>query len=184
MDAKRPLIAVFGSSTIAPDSPSWRLSLALGRALGEAGADVMTGGYSGAMEAVSQGAHETGAHVVGVTVDLFEARGPANRFVKERVHTAALFDRLRVMIERADGFVALPGSIGTLTEVCLTWNLLAVDGRPPAPLVLLGAHWQGWLDAQRHPDLIVPHLFEWVRTTADPAEAARWALDRTPAVRP
>lgn len=183
MTRKRPLIAVFGSSTIFPESPTWRLALELGRALGEAGADVMTGGYSGAMEAVSQGAHETGAHVVGVTVELFESRGPVNRYVKERIHTALLFDRLRVMIERAEGFIAVPGSIGTLTEVFLTWNLLVVDGRPPAPLVLLGAHWNPWLEAQRHPDLILPHLFEWVRVTEDPREAARWALEPAPAAR-
>src|SRR5947208_6069956 len=127
------MIAVFGSSTVQPDEPAWRLAYDLGRALAEAGADIMTGGYSGVMEACSRGAHEAGGHVIGVTVELFEKRGPANRWVKERVHTADLFDRLRQIVERADGFVALPGSLGTLTEVFLTWTLLAVSGRPPAP---------------------------------------------------
>ena len=45
MSHARPLIAVFGSSTIAESDPSWRLAYELGRELGAAGADVMTGGY-------------------------------------------------------------------------------------------------------------------------------------------
>src|SRR6266508_2641975 len=111
----------------------------------------------GAMAACSRGAHEAGAHVVGVTVDLFERRSSANRWVKERVHTRDLFERLRTIIGRADGFVAVPGSIGTLTEVFLTWTLLSVGGRPPGPLVLLGGHWKGWLEAHRAPELVPPH---------------------------
>src|SRR5205085_7656352 len=119
----------------------------LGRELALAGADVMTGGYDGAMAAVSRGANEAGGHVVGVTVDLFESRGPANRWVKERVHTPNLYDRLQYLVERASGFVALPGSLGTLSEVFLAWTLLSVEGRAAAPLVLLGDHWRNFLVA-------------------------------------
>jgi uncharacterized protein (TIGR00730 family) len=176
MTAQRPLIAVFGSSTIGESDPSWQLAYQLGRELGAAGADVMTGGYSGAMAACSKGAHEAGAHVVGVTVELFERRGPANRWVRERVHTPDLFERLRTIIGRADGFVAVPGSIGTLTEVFLTWTLLGVGALKPGPLVLLGSHWRAWLDAQRGPDLVLPHLFEHVAVCDAPAEAARRVL--------
>src|SRR5439155_24551030 len=101
----------------------------LGGELARAGADVITGGYSGAMEACSQGAHHAGGHVVGVTVELFESRGPANRYVRERLHTADRFERLRTIIEPADGYITLPGSIGTLTELFLTWTLLSVHAR-------------------------------------------------------
>jgi uncharacterized protein (TIGR00725 family) len=136
----------------------------------------MTGGYSGIMEACSRGACEAGGHVVGVTVELFETRGPANRWVRERVHTTDLFERLRVLVTSADGFVVVPGSIGTLTELFLTWTLLATAGRPPAPLVLLGEHWETWLQAHRHPDIVLPHLFKQVQVTTSPAEAARLVL--------
>jgi hypothetical protein len=176
MSTPRPLIAVFGSSTIAESDPSWELAYQLGLELGRAGADVMTGGYSGAMAACSKGAHEAGAHVVGVTVELFERRGPANRWVRERIHTPDLFTRLRTIVERADGFVAVPGSIGTLTEVFLTWTLLSVGARPPGPLVLLGPHWREWLEAHRRPELVLPHLFGHVEVVEAPAEAARRVL--------
>lgn len=136
----------------------------------------MTGGYMGAMAACSQGAHEAGGHVIGVTVELFEQRGPVNAFVKERVHTPDLYDRLRYLVDRADGFIALPGSIGTLNELFLTWTLVSVGGRRHAPIVLLGDHWQAFIDALHHPDMVVPHLFEYVRVATDPAAAVAIAL--------
>ena len=180
---RRPLIAVFGSSTVRPGEPAYALPFELGRALARAGADVMTGGYGGAMEACSRGAHETGARVVGVTVELFERRGPVNRWVTERVHTPDLFERLRTIVTRADGFVATPGSLGTLTEIFLVWTLISVRAHAAPPIVLLGAEWARWLDAQRHPELVLPHLFEHVRTTTNPDEAARLVLEPARAAR-
>ena len=175
MDGARPRIAVFGSSTVQPHEPAWTQARELGAALARAGADVVTGGYGGAMAACSQGAHDAGGHVVGVTVDLFESRGGANRWVRERVHTATLYERLETLVETASGFVVLPGSLGTLTELFLTWTLLSVDAREAAPLVLLGDHWSAFLDALRQPDMVRPGLFGFVQLARDPAEAARLA---------
>jgi uncharacterized protein (TIGR00730 family) len=175
----RPLIAVFGSSTVREGDRTYRLAYDLGRELALAGADVMTGGYSGTMEACSRGAREAGGHVIGVTVELFEKRGPANRWVQERIHTPHLYARLHYLVERAAGFVAVPGSLGTLTEVFLAWTLLSVQGRPHAPLVLLGEHWQEFLDALHHPDMVLPDLFQYVQVETSPHEAARAALTET-----
>jgi uncharacterized protein (TIGR00730 family) len=173
----RPLVAVFGSSTICESSPEYREAEELGRRLAETGADVITGGYGGAMAACSRGANEAGAHVVGVTVDLFEGRAPVNRWVKERVHTSDLFERLRHVIGRADAFIAVSGSVGTIAEILLTWNLLMAKGHPPAPLVLLGAPWKGWLEAHREPGLVLPELFAYVQLADTPAQAVQLALE-------
>jgi uncharacterized protein (TIGR00730 family) len=181
MSGRRPLIAVYGSATVREGDAVYALARELGGELARAGADVMTGGYSGVMEACSRGAVEAGGHTVGVTVELFEKRGPANAWVRERVHTPDLFERLRTIISRADGFVVVPGSIGTLAELFLTWNLLAAAGRPPAPFVLVGEPWEEWLDAQRHPQLVLPEFFRLLRATRTPAEAARAVLDGSPA---
>lgn len=172
----RPLIAVFGSSTVQPGDAAYALAHALGREIALAGADVMTGGYHGTMEACSRGANEAGGHVVGVTVELFEKRGPANAFVKERVHTADLYERLRHLLDRANGFVVLPGSLGTLNELFLTWTLVSVGGRRREPIVLLGEHWAAFIEALRHPDMVTPRLFEFVEVTTDPADAVRRVL--------
>ena len=184
MSTDRPMIAVYGSSTVQEHDPAYRMSYEVGRELAAAGADVMTGGYGGVMEAVSQGAREAGAHVVGVTVELFESRGPANRFVHERVHTGDLFERIGHIVRRADGFVVAPGSIGTLAELFLTWNLLAAGGRPAAPLVLMGTHWRAWLDAHRHPDLVLEPLFGHVQVAETAKDAAQLVLAANGASRP
>ena len=68
MTSHRPLIAVFGSSTMKETDAAWRLAYELGGELARAGAGVMTGGYGGTMAACSRGAREAGGHVVGVTV--------------------------------------------------------------------------------------------------------------------
>lgn len=175
-ESRPPLIAVFGSSTLPPDDPAYDLACRLGAELARCGAAVMTGGYDGAMAAVSKGAHEAGGHVVGVTVEMFEARGPVNPWVRERVHTPDLFQRLRFLVERADGFVAVTGSVGTLTEVFLAWTLLGVEARPAAPLILLGAHWQAWLELHRAPGFLPPHLFRWIEVVDTPELAAERVL--------
>jgi hypothetical protein len=175
--SERPLIAVFGSSTVRPGDPAWQLAYALGGAIGRAGADVMTGGYGGTMEACSRGTHEAGGQVVGVTVELFERRGPVNPYVTERVHTPDLFERLRHLLERATGFVVLPGSLGTLNELFLTWTLVSVGGRRREPIVLLGEHWAQFVAALRHPDMVTPSLFEFVQIAIDPEDAVRRMLD-------
>jgi uncharacterized protein (TIGR00730 family) len=174
--ARRPLVAVFGSSTIREPGPAWAEAEDLGRRLAAAGADVVTGGYGGAMEACSRGAHATGGHVVGVTVEIFERRGPVNRYVHERVHTPDLFERLRHILHRADAFVAVSGSVGTIAEVLLTWNLLMAAARPRVPLVLLGSCWPAWLESHRAPGLVLPELFQYVSLAATPEEAVRLAL--------
>lgn len=180
----RPMIAVYGSSNVGEHDAAYVMAYELGRELAAAGADVMTGGYTGVMEAASRGAHEAGGHVVGVTVELFEKRGPANRWVLERVHTHDLFERIGHIVGRADGFVVAPGSIGTLAELFLTWNLLAAGARPAAPLVLMGAHWRAWLDAHRHPDLVLAPLFGHVQVAETAPEAARLVLAAAGSARP
>lgn len=170
--SRPPQIAVFGSSTTAAHEPAYDDARRLGAELARRGATVMTGGYDGAMAACSQGAHEADGHVVGVTVELFEGRGPVNRWVRERVHTQTLFERLEYLVERADGFVAVAGSVGTLTEVFLVWSLLGVDARRPAPLVLMGAHWHAWLELHRGEGFVPERLFAYIQIADTPQAAA------------
>ena len=59
-------MVVFGSSTCLPDSDAYRTGEALGSLLATAGFDVVTGGYSGTMEAVSKGASTIPSAIVCV----------------------------------------------------------------------------------------------------------------------
>ena len=174
---RQPIVAVFGSSTLREGDPAWRAAHDLGAQLAQRGCTTMTGGYDGAMAATSRGAREAGGHVIGVTVDLFERRGPVNAWVSERVHTPDLFERLRHLTYAADGFIVATGSIGTLTELFLVWTMVAVAGREPAPIVLMGAHWRPWLDLHRTPEFIPERLHPYVEV-ADSPEAAADAVMR------
>ena len=169
---RQPIVAVFGSSTVREHDEGWREAHALGAALARRGVATMSGGYGGAMAAVSRGAHEAGGHVIGVTVELFERRGPVNPWVRERVHTPDLFERLRHLVHSADGFVAVAGSIGTLTELFLVWTLVSVEGRPAAPIVLMGPQWRPWLELHRTPAFVPARLHGLVEVADTPDLAA------------
>ena len=71
--------------------------------------------------------------------------------VSELVVTKDMHERKRTMFERADGFVALPGGIGTLEEVVemLTWGQL---GQHCKPVVLadIGGFWRPLVDLLAH----------------------------------
>ena len=183
---RRPIVAVFGSSTVREHDAAWREAHELGGYLARHGVATMSGGYGGAMAAVSRGAHEAGGHVIGVTVELFERRGPVNPWVRERVHTPDLFERLRHLVHTADGFVAVAGSIGTLTELFLVWTLVSVEAREAAPIVLMGTQWRAWLDLHRGPAFVPARLHDLVEIAETPERAAEAvvagiARRRTPA---
>ena len=163
----RPIVAVFGSSTLVRSDPGWAHAEELGERLGAAGFTIMNGGYAGAMEAVSVGARRAGADVIGVTTALFHERTP-NLYLTHQEHTSDLLQRLDYLMHAASGFVALEGSIGTLAEVFLAWNLLAVEGRPSAPLVLLGQSWLGFLDDLRDSGWLASEMFGLVQHATDP----------------
>jgi uncharacterized protein (TIGR00725 family) len=137
-------ISVFGGSKTPVDSPDYRAALALGRGLAGAGHAILTGGYGGSMEAVSRGAAEAGGEVVGVTCLEIESWRPVrpNRWLTREVKHATLNQRLLDLVTRCDLAVALPGGVGTLTEVAMAWNLMVVAVNPPRPILLVGAGWE------------------------------------------
>jgi uncharacterized protein (TIGR00730 family) len=137
-------VTVFGGSQPKPGDPIYQDALHLGNLLAKAGYTLLTGGYIGTMEALSRGATEAGGRVIGVTCDQIEAWRPvkANQWVTEDWHYASLQERIFALIENSDAYLALPGGVGTLAEVTLTWNLLLTHILPPHPLILIGSGWQ------------------------------------------
>lgn len=153
-------ITVFGGSTPAPGEPAYEEALELGRRIGQAGLTVLTGGYSGTMEAVSRGANETGGHVIGVTSSLLESwrPKPPNQWVIEEIRFKSLRDRMYGLIDNCDAALALPGGIGTLAEIAATWSALQTGEIPPIPLILIGPGWEKTFQTllTEHPEYIAP----------------------------
>jgi hypothetical protein len=162
-------IAVFGSSRRDEQSQHYREAYDLGRMLAQAGYAVLSGGYGGSMAAVSRGAREAGGQVIGVTCAVFDPL-PPNPWLTQEIKAPSMLDRLATMLDLSDGFVAVRGGIGTLSEVTLAWSLLQTRSMADKPLVLLGSDWQGIVDAFRsHSDLggTIAGLARIVHTPAD-----------------
>ena len=140
-----PVIAVFGSSAGLPGEEGYEAARACGRLLAEAGYVVATGGYGGVMEACSRGAAEAGGKVVGVTAPAaFPGRSGANRWVQVEIPANTITQRIHLMLTGSAACIALDGSIGTLTELLMAWNLAFVAGlagAPASPVVAVGPTW-------------------------------------------
>lgn len=138
-------ITVFGGAAPLPGEPAYEEARTLGYELGKAGHTLLTGGYIGTMEAVSRGAFEAGAHVIGVTCDEIESWRPrkVNAWVKEEWHYATLRERMYALIDHCDAAIALPGGVGTLAEIAVSWNQLIIKpGNRTHPLIVVGEAWQ------------------------------------------
>ncbi len=136
----RPVISVFGSSQARRGGQLYAASHKMGELLGRAGFDLMTGGYRGVMEAASRGGHASGAQVTGITLERF--RDQVNPYVMKEIRTASFYERLVWLVDRADGYVAMHGGIGTLAEVTFAWQELLLGMVPARPLILVGERWK------------------------------------------
>jgi len=137
-------ITVFGGSRVEPESDEYAAARELGRALAARGLTVVTGGYNGVMEAVSQGAKEIGGQVIGVTVDVIARnfnRLP-NAYLDQEVKTVALLERIDKMVELGAAYVILPGGAGTLAELGVVWNLALLGALHGKPLLVVGNGWR------------------------------------------
>jgi uncharacterized protein (TIGR00730 family) len=108
-----------------------------GRILAENGIRLVYGGGSvGLMGALAESVLEHGGAVTGVIPDFLVNREHMLLSAQERLITRDMHERKRLMFERADAFVALPGGVGTLEELVeqLTWAQL---GRHKKPILAL-----------------------------------------------
>lgn len=132
-------VTVFGGSRCGPEAAEYREALKLGQLLAEAGYEVASGGYAGVMEAISRGAHESGGHVIGVTMEQFKSA--PNAYLKKIEPSADFYARLQTLILKSVAYIALRGGMGTVTEISLVWNKLVTNVLSPRPLILLGECW-------------------------------------------
>jgi uncharacterized protein (TIGR00730 family) len=96
---------------------------------------VYGGGSIGLMGALATSVLDHGGTVIGIIPDFLTSRENALTRVQELIVTPDMHERKRLMFERSDAFVALPGGIGTLEELVeqLTWKQL---GRHTKPILL------------------------------------------------
>lgn len=115
-------------------NPAYEAAAAeLGRSLAAEGIELVYGGGSiGLMGTLAHSVLTAGGRVTGVIPQFLKDREVMLADVTELVTTRDMHERKRIMFERADAFVALPGGIGTLEEVVemMTWSQLGQHEKP------------------------------------------------------
>ncbi len=180
MSQDKKIISVFGSASPKPGSADYESARHLGQMLAQSGFTVQTGGYSGIMAGTSQGAHEAGGHVIGVTsVQIEQFRPmPANQWVKQEIRCQTLRERLLYLVDHCQAAIIMPGGVGTLSELALIWSFVQVGEITPRPIIAVGGLWQRTLAAFIDPAYVRPDI-QMLVTTVRTVEEAIKQLQRT-----
>lgn len=155
----------------------------LGRTLAEAGITLVYGGGSiGLMGAAAQAALEAGGKVTGIIPRFLDELEVAMTGLTDLVITETMHARKERMAELSDGFVVLPGGLGTLDETfeILTWRQLQLHDKPVV-LMNVAGYWDMFVHLLEHQvaeGFVKPQhleMFQVVDTVAGllPALAAR-----------
>lgn len=141
-----PAVSVFGSARTKPESKHYQTGIEIGRLLSEAGVAVITGGGPGSMEAANRGASEAGGLSVGLGIELPFEQG-MNQWVEHGVDFRYFFARKTMFVKYAQGFVVLPGGLGTLDELFEAMVLVQTNKVTQFPIILVDSEfWSPLLD--------------------------------------
>jgi uncharacterized protein (TIGR00730 family) len=140
-----PAIGVFGSARTRPGEATYEQAERVGRGLAEADFAVITGGGPGSMEAANKGASEAGGTSVGLGIELPFESG-MNSWVNLGINFRYFFARKTMFVKYSQGFVVLPGGLGTFDELFEALTLVQTQKVTSFPLVLMGVdYWSGLL---------------------------------------
>ncbi|TSE21652.1 Cytokinin riboside 5'-monophosphate phosphoribohydrolase [Tepidimonas alkaliphilus] len=180
-------LCVYCGSRLGAEPCYAQLAEQVGHWIGRHGGQlVYGGGNAGLMGAVASATLAAGGRVVGVIPQSLVAREFAKHDCTELHVVASMHERKRLMAERADAFLALPGGLGTLEELfeVWTWRQLGYHAKPIGVLNANG-YWDGLLaflrqthaagfvgeeqlalvDVGDHPETLLPRLVQaagWV----------------------
>jgi len=175
-------VTVFGSARVAPGDPVYDDVRRLAARLARLGCDIITGGGPGLMQAANEGSQQGDprdqTRSVGIRVALSHER-ESNPFVEEVYHHRSFFSRLHHFVRVSNGYVVMPGGIGTTLELMMVWQLLQVRHLNEVPLILVGPMWRDLVDWARRrmtesepsfvnsEDVEIPHLVDTVDEAAE-----------------
>jgi uncharacterized protein (TIGR00730 family) len=128
----------------------------LGKILAEKKIGLVYGGGSmGLMGALAWSVYDHGGEIIGVIPGFLRQQEVMFELASELVVTRDMHERKRIMFDRADAFVALPGGIGTLEELVeqLTWAQLG-HHKKPILLANINGCWDALIDLLRRMDAL------------------------------
>lgn len=146
------VICVYCGSREGTDPAFVEGATALGSLLASQGIDIVYGGSTwGMMGAVADAALASGGRVIGVLPRGLASKEKACDRLSELHLVDTMHERKAKMAELSDGFMALPGGMGTLEELCevTTWAQLGIHQKPVG-LCNLSDYFEGFLGFLDH----------------------------------
>jgi len=143
-----PCISIFGSARTKSNHPTYILTTEIAKAVSKLGYGVITGGGPGIMEAANKGANEVGGVSVGLNINL-PMEQESNKYIdKDKLIDFQYFFVRKVMfVKYAQGFIVMPGGVGTLDELFESFTLLQTSKINKFPIILVGRdYWKGLID--------------------------------------
>ncbi len=155
-----PAVSVFGSARTPVGHPMYRAATRIAEDLVGRGYAVITGGGPGIMEAANKGAAESDGVSVGLGIELpFEAS--MNEYVNLGINFRYFFTRKVMFLKYAQGFVAMPGGLGTCDELFEALTLTQTGKMTNFPVALFGSdYWNGMVGWLRDTVLAEGYLSE------------------------
>ncbi len=174
-----PAVGVFGSARTPQDDSHYAAAVAIGEGLARAGFATITGGGPGIMEAANKGALQGGGESVGLGIELPFEEG-LNEYVTLGINFRYFFARKVMFLKYSQGFVVLPGGLGTFDELFEALTLVQTKKVTKFPVVLFGSEYWGslWRWVQDHMvagGYASPEDLGLVHVTDDPDEAVALA---------
>ena len=143
-----PCVSVFGSARTKPNNKYYKLAEEIAFKLTQKGYGVITGGGPGIMEAANKGAQKGQGTSVGLNIDLHFEQSE-NKFIDrdKLICFDYFFVRKLMFVKYAQGFVVLPGGVGTLDELFEAITLIQTKKIAKFPIILVGkSYWRGMMD--------------------------------------
>ena len=143
-----PCISIFGSARTKSNHPTYILTTEIAKAVSKLGYGVITGGGPGIMEAANKGANEVGGVSVGLNINL-PMEQESNKYIDKNklIDFQYFFVRKVMFIKYAQGFIVMPGGVGTLDELFESFTLLQTSKINKFPIILVGRdYWKGLID--------------------------------------
>jgi uncharacterized protein (TIGR00730 family) len=143
-----PCISIFGSARTKAENKYYELASEVASKLVTAGYGIITGGGPGIMEAANKGAQEAKGSSVGLNINLpFEQSHNQYIDLEHVLDFNYFFVRKVMFVKYAQGFVILPGGLGTLDELFEALTLIQTKKIKKMPVVMIGkAYWDGLVD--------------------------------------
>ena len=134
-------LAVYCGSATPADERYVTLARDVGRTLAGRGIGVFYGGGKlGLMGAMALAAFEAGGEVIGVIPEGLVTAEVANRELTELIVVPGMHERKRLFTDLSDGFLTLPGGVGTMDELweAVSWAQLGYHAKPVGLLNAFG----------------------------------------------